>query len=78
MVAFAVMIPLAVTSNGYSVRKLGPRWRMLHKATYAVALLGAVHFVMLSRGFQLEPLIYLAVILGLLALRLPKKTRRLA
>jgi sulfoxide reductase heme-binding subunit YedZ len=34
-------------------------------------VLGALHFVMLSKGFQLEPLLYMAAILVLLALRLP-------
>jgi len=68
--AFLLMIPLAVTSNDRSMRRLGPRWRQLHKLTYAVAVLGAVHFIWLSKGFQIEPLIYLTVILGLLALRL--------
>jgi len=67
--AFLLMIPLAVTSNDRSLRRLGPRWRQLHKLTYAVAVLGAVHFIWLSKGFQIEPLIYLAAILGLLALR---------
>jgi len=68
--AFLLMIPLALTSNDRSLRRLGPRWRQLHKLTYAVAVLGAVHFIWLSKGFQIEPLIYLIVILGLLALRL--------
>ncbi|MGX0876634.1 sulfoxide reductase heme-binding subunit YedZ [Roseovarius sp. MBR-154] len=67
--AFLLMIPLAVTSNDLSLRRLGPRWRRLHRLTYAVAVLGAVHFIWLSKGFQIEPLIYLAVILGLLGLR---------
>lgn len=71
MAAFVLMIPLAVTSNNRSVRKLGRAWRKLHRLTYAVALLGALHFVMLVKGFQLEPLIYLGVIVGLLAFRLP-------
>jgi sulfoxide reductase heme-binding subunit YedZ len=69
MAAFVVMLPLALTSNNLSVRKLGPKWRTLHKATYAVAVLGALHFLMLAKGIQLEPLLYMAVILGLLALR---------
>lgn len=67
--AFLLMIPLALTSNDWSLRRLGPRWRRLHKLTYGVAVLGAVHFIWLRKGFQIEPLIYLAVILGLLALR---------
>lgn len=75
MVGFILMLPLAVTSNNRSIRMLGPKWRQLHKLTYIVVLLGAVHFLMLVKGFQLEPILYLAVILALLALRLPKKRR---
>lgn len=71
MLGFALMLPLAATSNNRAVRALGPKWRQLHKLTYAVAVLGGVHFVMLARGFQIEPLLYMAAILGLLLLRLP-------
>ncbi|MGR3547511.1 MAG: protein-methionine-sulfoxide reductase heme-binding subunit MsrQ [Roseovarius sp.] len=67
--AFLMMCPLALTSNDLSVRRLGPRWRVLHRLTYAVAILAAVHFIWLSKGFQIEPLVYLGVILALLALR---------
>lgn len=70
MVAFVLMIPLAITSNNLSVRRLGRRWHRLHKLTYAVCLLGGLHFVMLAKGFQLEPLIYLGTVIGLLLLRL--------
>ncbi|WP_238367664.1 protein-methionine-sulfoxide reductase heme-binding subunit MsrQ [Mesobacterium pallidum] len=78
-VAMLLMTPLALTSNNWSIRKLGPRWRKLHKLTYPVAVLGALHFVMLRKGFQLEPLIYMAIILGLVGLRyLPKPGRRVA
>jgi sulfoxide reductase heme-binding subunit YedZ len=71
MIGFLVMLPLAITSNNASVRRLGAVWRKLHRLTYAAVLLGAIHFVMLVKGFQIEPLIYLAVALGLLAFRLP-------
>ncbi len=71
MAAFALMVPLALTSNDWSVRRLGIRWRKVHKLVYPVAILGALHYVMLAKGFQIEPLIYLVVILALLALRLP-------
>jgi sulfoxide reductase heme-binding subunit YedZ len=67
--AFLMMSPLALTSNDLSLRRLGPRWRVLHRLTYGVAVLGAVHFIWLSKGFQIEPLVYLAVILALLGLR---------
>lgn len=78
MAAFVLMIPLAVTSNNASIRRLGIAWRRLHRITYAVVVLGAVHFLMLRKGFQIDPLIYLAVILILLALRLIPKRQRSA
>ncbi|MBV1926007.1 MAG: protein-methionine-sulfoxide reductase heme-binding subunit MsrQ [Rhodobacteraceae bacterium] len=78
MLGFVLMIPLAITSNNWSVRRLGPKWRTLHKLVYGIAILGALHFVLLVKGFQIEPLIYMAVVLGLLALRFPKKRQRVA
>lgn len=71
MGAFVLMLPLAATSNNLSVRKLGRNWPKLHRLTYAAGLLGAIHFVLLAKGFQLEPLVYLALVVLLLALRLP-------
>lgn len=72
MLGFVLLIPLAMTSNDWSVRRLGPAaWRRLHRLVYAAAFLGTLHFLMLSRGFQLEPLIYMGLVLGLLLVRLP-------
>ncbi len=71
MASFAMMIPLAITSNNMSLRKLGgAAWRKLHKLTYLIAILGGVHYLWLVKGFQIEPIIYMAVILALLAGRL--------
>ena len=70
MLAFVGMTPLAFTSNSYAVRKLGQSWRKLHRLVYVIAVLGAVHFIMLVKGLQFEPIIYLGIILTLLALRL--------
>jgi len=69
MLGFACLVPLAATSNNWSVRRLGARWRVLHRLTYVAVVLGAVHFVMLVNGWQLEPLVYLAAAVGLIALR---------
>jgi sulfoxide reductase heme-binding subunit YedZ len=72
MAAFAMLVPLALSSNDRSLRRLGgARWRKLHWLTYAIAVLGAVHYVWLARGFAIEPLVYLGLILALLATRLP-------
>lgn len=70
MVAFLAMIPLAATSNNWSLRKLGAAsWRNLHKLVYPIAVLGAVHFIMVQKVWEAEPLIYLSIILTLIALR---------
>jgi sulfoxide reductase heme-binding subunit YedZ len=79
MAGFLLLVPLAATSNTWAIRKLGPqRWRRLHQLSYLAAILGAVHFVMLSKGFQIEPLAYLGTILLLLALRIELPRRRVA
>ena len=76
MVGFVVMIPLAVTSNNWSVKRLGVKWRRLHQLTYVAAALGGVHFIMIVKGIQLEPIIYMVIILALLAYRLPMFARK--
>ncbi|SPF81246.1 protein-methionine-sulfoxide reductase heme-binding subunit MsrQ [Pseudoprimorskyibacter insulae] len=75
MVGFALLVPLAVTSNDWSVRRMGRSWRRLHKLVYPAAVLGGVHYVMLVKGWQQEPLIYLAAIFAILGLRALPKAR---
>ena len=75
MTALLLMLPLAATSNNLSLRCLGPRWRQLHRLTYAVAVLAAVHFIWLRKGWQVEPLVYLLAILVLLGLRAVPRNR---
>ena len=71
MAALVMMLPLALTSHDRLVRRLGgARWRRLHRLVYPLALLAALHFIWVRKGFQIEPLIYMGVILLLLALRI--------
>ncbi|MBY6155523.1 protein-methionine-sulfoxide reductase heme-binding subunit MsrQ [Vannielia litorea] len=77
-IGFALLIPLAVTSNNASVRKLGARWRKLHKLVYPAVLLGGLHWVWLAKGWQVEPLLYMGAILAILALRVIPKPRKRA
>ena len=77
MAGFVLMIPLAVTSNNWSLRKLGAAsWRKLHKLVYPIALLGALHFLLLVKGFQWEPVIYASVIVLLLISRFKRPQRQ--
>lgn len=70
MAAFVLMLPLALTSNNWSLRWLGPgTWRKLHTLVYPIAILGALHFLLLVKGFQWEPILYAAVIAVLLLSR---------
>jgi len=72
---FVAMIPLALTSNDRSVRRLGRFWRILHRLTYLVAILAGLHSIMLSKGFDVEALAHMVVILAFLALRVGKWRR---
>lgn len=79
MAALLLLLPLAITSNDWSVRSLGPlRWRRIHWLAYPATVLGAVHFVMVAKGWQIEPLVYLGVILALLVARIPPARRSVA
>ena len=70
-----ILIPMALTSNRFAVKRLGKRWKMLHKWVYFAAVFAVLHFVWLAKGDQIEPIIYLAILLVLLVLRLPSLLR---
>lgn len=71
MVAFSMLLALAVTSNRASIRKLGPNWRRLHRLAYPAAILAALHWLWALKLWESWPLTILAAILLLLAQRLP-------
>ncbi len=76
MAGFALLLPLAVTSNDRSLRRMGAAaWRRLHKLTYPAALLAGLHYVWLVKGFPLAPYLYLGVICLLLAARIKVRAR---
>ncbi|MGB5835370.1 MAG: protein-methionine-sulfoxide reductase heme-binding subunit MsrQ, partial [Thiohalocapsa sp.] len=70
-VALVLMIPLAVTSTRGWVRRLGARWKQLHRLVYPIALCGVLHYLWLVKADLLEPAIYAVVLAGLLLARLP-------
>lgn len=77
MAGFTLMVPLAVTSNDWSVRRLGAaRWRKWHRLTYPAAVAGAVHYLWLVKTWELAPILYLATILALLGFRAIPRRRQ--
>jgi sulfoxide reductase heme-binding subunit YedZ len=77
MAAFVMLIPLALTSNTWSIRRLGPRWVKLHKLVYFIAAAGALHFAMSVKVAGLEPWIYIALVTLLLAWRAVRRNWRI-
>jgi sulfoxide reductase heme-binding subunit YedZ len=67
--ALLLLTPLAVTSTRGWQRRLGRRWLSLHRLVYGAAVLAVLHFVWLVKADWVEPLVYGAVLAGLLALR---------
>ena len=69
--AFALLIPLALTSTASMIRRLGgKRWRALHRLIYASAILGVIHYYWLVKSDHRKPLLYAALMAVLLAWRL--------
>ncbi|MBB5752076.1 ferric reductase-like transmembrane domain-containing protein [Prosthecomicrobium pneumaticum] len=69
-VALLLLVPLAVTSSDAMIRRLGPRWRSLHRLVYPVALLGIVHFFMQTKAGATEPLVLAGIALWLAVWRI--------
>jgi sulfoxide reductase heme-binding subunit YedZ len=69
MTAFALMIPLALTSTKWSIRKLGKRWQILHRLIYFSAAAGVIHYIWLVKADLKKPLEYGAVLGMLLTYR---------
>ena len=71
MLAFAMLVPLAVTSTSGMVKRLGGKnWSRLHKLTYLIAILGVIHFWMIVKSDIFYPAIFAFVLLLLLGYRL--------
>ncbi|WP_449431166.1 protein-methionine-sulfoxide reductase heme-binding subunit MsrQ [Pseudomonas putida] len=73
---FVGLLALAVTSNRYSQRRLGARWKKLHKLVYVILGLGLLHFLWIVRSDLKEWAIYAGIGVFLLALRIPAISRR--
>ena len=70
MTAFALMIPLALTSTQWSIRKLGgKRWQALHRLIYVSAIVAVIHYIWLVKADLKKPLEYAAVLAILLGYR---------
>lgn len=78
VLSFLALVPLAVTSNNRSIKRLGAAsWKKLHQLAYFAAVGGAVHYVLLRKTWEQEPILYVLGVLLLLGYRFMRanKTR---
>ena len=72
MAGFALLVPLAVTSNSLSIRRLGKNWLRLHRLIYLVALCGGLHFYLATKVLSPQQYIYLTLLSMLLIYRIAR------
>ena len=72
--AFALLLPLAITSTRGWQKRLGKHWKRLHRLAYPAGVLAVVHFVWLVKDIR-EPLRYAALLALLLVVRIPAVRR---
>jgi sulfoxide reductase heme-binding subunit YedZ len=53
--AWLLLLPLALTSTKWSIRKLGKRWQVLHRLVYVAAILGVIHYWWIVKTGVLDP-----------------------
>lgn len=69
MLAFILLIVLAITSPKKMLKRLGKKWVALHKSIYLVVVLGLIHFAWLVKSDYSEIIIYAVLFIVVLALR---------
>jgi methionine sulfoxide reductase heme-binding subunit len=76
--ALLLLVPLAVTSTNGMMRRLGRRWKTLHRLVYLIALLGVWHYYWQVKADVREPLMYFGIFVALLGWRVWKRRTRIA
>jgi sulfoxide reductase heme-binding subunit YedZ len=77
LLAFLCLLPLAATSTRGAIKRLGgKRWQRLHKLVFLAGIAAAVHFLLRVKGFQIEPWLYLALLVALYAVRFMPSRKR--
>jgi sulfoxide reductase heme-binding subunit YedZ len=74
--AWCALVPLAVTSTQAWVKRLGfRRWKSLHRLAYLAGALACVHFIWRFKTALLQPALFTAVLVLLLAIRVAARVR---
>lgn len=76
--ALLILLPLAVTSTKGWMRRLGRRWKQLHRWVYAAGVLAALHYVWVAKLTVGQPALYASILAALLVARIPPVRKMLA
>ncbi len=77
MATFVILVPLALTSNNASIRRMGGQaWAKLHRLVYLAAIGAALHFLLVVKSWPPEPLVYASIVAVLLGYRLIRSTMK--
>lgn len=77
MIGLLCLTPLAITSTkGWIKRMGGKNWNKLHKLVYVAGAAACLHFFMMRKGIQLEPIIYGGIFLSLMVIRMIEPMKR--
>jgi len=77
MASFAILVPLAATSNALTIKRLGAAaWQKLHRWVYVAAIAAAAHFLLVVKSWPAEPIVYAAIVAVLLLIRAGFALRR--
>jgi sulfoxide reductase heme-binding subunit YedZ len=77
LTALLLLLPLALTSTRGWMRRLGRRWRQLHRLVYLAVPLAVLHYLWLVKADYRQPLLFAGLVALLLLLRLPALRQRL-
>ncbi|WP_322974112.1 protein-methionine-sulfoxide reductase heme-binding subunit MsrQ [Larsenimonas rhizosphaerae] len=77
MLALVGLLVMALTSNRWAMRRLGKRWKPLHKVVYLVLALVLLHFFWVVRADMTDWAGYALAAVALMSLRLPAISTRL-
>jgi len=69
MAGLVMLLALAVTSNNFSIKRLGKKWIWLHRLVYIIAACGALHFALSTKVLSLEQYIYIGLLIAMILYR---------
>lgn len=70
--ALVLLVPLAITSNRWSIRRLGKNWRALHRLVYVAISLAAIHYFLATKVVDPTQALHIALAVLLLGYRLAR------